>query len=159
MFGKSIKQHAPSALEGALTRKAENASGWCQKINTQQTALSQTCLCGAKKKKPLSQRTHKCNECGFTAPRDYLSAYLAIFCHETKLQKSSKWEVDLISARRLLQGEWYFTSDDARLAELSQNSETRGYAKGSGYSDPAEELVRKLSAIGESFLKKEEPAS
>jgi len=157
MFGKSIKQHAPSALEGELTRKAIYARGWCQKINTRQTALSQTCLCGAKKKKLLSQRTHDCETCGLKAPRDYVSAYLAIFCHETKLRKGSKWEVDLDKARKLLQGEWYFTSGAAGLG-ASQNFKTKGLARGSGGTAPAEKLVRNLLADDESFYQEEESA-
>jgi transposase len=157
MFGKSIKQHAPSALEGELTRKASYARGWCHKINTRQTALSQTCLCGVKKKKTLSQRIHDCDRCGFKAPRDYVSAYLAIFCHETKMRKGSKWTVDLGQARKLLQGEWYFTPGDARH-DACQNFKTKGLADGSGGIAPAEKLVRNLLADDENFLMEEESA-
>jgi len=43
------------------------------------TALSQTCLCGRKDKKALSQRTHHCPTCGLVVQRDLLSAYLGMF--------------------------------------------------------------------------------
>jgi len=45
--------------------------------NPPTTALSQTCLCGAKKKKPLSQRVHRCG-CGIREDRDLFSAYLGL---------------------------------------------------------------------------------
>ena len=62
-FGKSIQHHAPSAFEGILTRKAETLGGGTLLINTFQTALSQSCLCGNRKKKSLSERTHTCDAC------------------------------------------------------------------------------------------------
>lgn len=94
-FGKSIAKHGPSALEGTLTRKAENARGSVTRVNTYQTALSSTCLCGARCKKTLSQRFHACTVCGLgTAaplPRDTFSAYLAIFTEsETVSRKKGK---------------------------------------------------------------------
>ncbi|MBI4747966.1 MAG: transposase, partial [Acidobacteria bacterium] len=94
-FGTSIQHHAPSALEGILTRKAETLGGGTRLINTFQTALSQTCLCGNRKKKTLSERTHRCTECGFTAPRDEFSAYLALHTSWT----DGKWVVNLDEAR------------------------------------------------------------
>lgn len=94
-FGKSIAKHGPSALEGTLTRKAGNARGSVTRVNTYQTALSSTCLCGARCKKTLSQRFHACSVCGLgtTAPlpRDTFSAYLAIFTEsETVSRKKGK---------------------------------------------------------------------
>jgi transposase len=94
-FGRSINHHAPSALEGILTRKAEALGGGTLLINTFQTALSQTCLCGNRKKKSLSERTHACDACGFTAPRDQFSAYLALHTSWT----DGKWLVNLDEAR------------------------------------------------------------
>jgi putative transposase len=46
-------------------------------INTRTTALSQTCICGHRERKPLSQRQHRCPGCGFICQRDVLSAFLA----------------------------------------------------------------------------------
>ena len=94
-FGRSISHHAPSAFEGSLTRKAEALGGGTLLINTFQTALSQTCLCGNRKKKSLSERTHTCDVCGFTAPRDEFSASLALHTSWT----DGKWLVNLDEAR------------------------------------------------------------
>jgi hypothetical protein len=61
-----------------IRRKAESASGeHLYEYNTNSTALSQTCLCGDRKKKPLSQRVHQCG-CGITEHRDLFSAYLGL---------------------------------------------------------------------------------
>ena len=107
IFGRSIGHHAPSALEGELTRKAEYARGRCEKINTYQTALSQMCLCGAKNKKPLSERHHQCS-CGVTAHRDQFAAYLAIFCHKEIDQfGKERWALNLPDARRMFRGHGY----------------------------------------------------
>jgi hypothetical protein len=41
-------------------------------------ALSQLCICGHRSKKPLSQRIHQCDHCGFgPVDRDLMSAFLA----------------------------------------------------------------------------------
>jgi putative transposase len=39
---------------------------------------SQTCLCGAKVWKELSERVHTCTACGLIAPRDVVSAQLIL---------------------------------------------------------------------------------
>ena len=67
-----------------LKRKAENAGGKVEEINTWKTALSQTCHCGQKEKKPLKQRWHTCS-CGVKAQRDLYSAYLACFVRNNTL--------------------------------------------------------------------------
>ena len=67
-----------------LKRKAENAGGKVTEINTWKTALSQTCHCGAREKKPLKQRWHRC-DCGVQAQRDLYSAYLASFVENNQL--------------------------------------------------------------------------
>ena len=83
-FGRSVAVRAPGMFAGQLTRKAANAGGRVEEINTRKTKLSQTCICGAVKKKPLSQRHHVC-ECGVEAQRDLFSAYLAFHCHNDTL--------------------------------------------------------------------------
>jgi transposase len=100
LYGKSILNQAPSAFEGILTRKAETLGGGTNKINTYQTALSQHCICGEQEKKALSERTHRCKKCGFMAPRDELSAYLALY---TSLIKG-EWKTDFESASSNIQG-------------------------------------------------------
>ena len=77
MFGKSIGFKSPSSFQSELKRKAENAGGTVLMFSTHKTALSQTCLCGNKQKKSLSQRVHHCSICGLKMQRDILSAYLS----------------------------------------------------------------------------------
>jgi hypothetical protein len=65
-------------LVEAMRRKAESAGGQrLYEFNPKTTALSQTCLCGDRKKKPLSQRVHRCG-CGIKEHRDLFSAYLGL---------------------------------------------------------------------------------
>ncbi|MEM9737896.1 MAG: zinc ribbon domain-containing protein, partial [Bacteroidota bacterium] len=78
LYGKSVGLRAPGMLIERLKRKAENAGGRVEEINTWSTKLSQTCHCGAVKKKSRSQRWHQCT-CGVEAQRDLYSAYLACF--------------------------------------------------------------------------------
>ncbi len=76
-WGKSIGFKSPSSFQSELKRKAENAGGTVLMFSTRKTALSQTCLCGNKQKKSLSQRVHHCSACGLKMQRDILSAYLS----------------------------------------------------------------------------------
>lgn len=83
-FSRSVRDRAPGLLVEILRRKAESAGvAGLYEFNTFTTALSQTCLCGEKKKKSLSQRVHRC-ECGITEDRDLFSAYLGQFVSETE---------------------------------------------------------------------------
>ncbi|MBC1240709.1 RNA-guided endonuclease TnpB family protein [Nostoc sp. 2RC] len=76
-YGKSIGFKSPASFQSELIRKAESAGGTVLMFSTRKTALSQTCLCGNKQKKSLSQRVHNCSKCGLTMQRDILSAYLS----------------------------------------------------------------------------------
>ena len=77
-FRKSVAKRAPGLFVSLLRRKAENADGEVVEFPTRSTKLSQTCLCGRVRKKPLSLRQHDC-ECGVHAQRDLFSAFLARF--------------------------------------------------------------------------------
>jgi putative transposase len=80
-FPRSVRDRAPGLLVEVMRRKAESAGGArLFEFNTTTTALSQTCLCGNRKKKPLSQRVHRCG-CGITEDRDLFSAYLGLHVH------------------------------------------------------------------------------
>jgi putative transposase len=94
VYGKSVGNQAPSAFESIVTRKAETLGGGVEKINTYQTALSQHCICGDKQKKSLGERMHNCSKCGFRAPRDELSAYLALHTTFT----DGEWRTDFKEA-------------------------------------------------------------
>ncbi|MBI4854357.1 MAG: hypothetical protein HY819_21370, partial [Acidobacteria bacterium] len=58
------------------------------------------CICAEREKKSLSQRTHICKKCGFVAPRDELSAYLAL---HTSLV-NGEWKTDFQKAFSGIQG-------------------------------------------------------
>jgi hypothetical protein len=72
---------APTSAAGpaALSREAVRAGGTLTPIDTPTTALSQHCVCGARAKKPLSQRLHTCG-CAYLGGqpvhRDVMSAFL-----------------------------------------------------------------------------------
>jgi putative transposase len=71
-----VRDRAPGLLVETIRRKADSAGGDnLYEYNPNTTALSQTCLCGNREKKPLSQRVYRC-ECGITEHRDLFSAYL-----------------------------------------------------------------------------------
>jgi putative transposase len=74
-FGLSVARRAPGTFMTMLTRKAASAGGKVIDVNTWSTALSQTCVCGAQERKPLSQRVHVCR-CGVVADRDVLAGFL-----------------------------------------------------------------------------------
>lgn len=78
-FPRSVRDRAPGLLVKMLRRKAESAGGGhhLYEYSPHTTALSQTCLCGKRVKKTLSQRVHHC-ECGIREDRDLFSAYLGL---------------------------------------------------------------------------------
>jgi putative transposase len=77
-FPRSVRDRAPGMLVETIRRKAESAGGErLYEFSPHTTALSQTCLCGDRKKKPLSQRVHRCG-CGIAEDRDLFSAYLGL---------------------------------------------------------------------------------
>jgi hypothetical protein len=95
LYGKSIGLNAPSNLQDMLTRKAVNARGRVERINTFETKLSQTCLCGNQVKKPLFQRIHQCRLCGLGVDgppisRDLFSAFSGVFTENTEKKQGKK---------------------------------------------------------------------
>ena len=77
-FARSVRDRAPGMLVEMIRRKAESAGGeGLYEYSPKTTALSQTCLCGDRKKKPLSRRVHRCG-CGIREHRDLFSAYLGL---------------------------------------------------------------------------------
>ena len=96
-FPRSVRDRAPGLLVEMMRRKAESAGGQqLYEYNPRTTALSQTCLCGNRKKKPLSERVHRC-ECGITEDRDLFSAYLGL---HVRTQVDGVDRLDLPSARQ-----------------------------------------------------------
>lgn len=95
-FPRSVRDRAPGLLVEMLRRKAESAGGQLYEYNPRTTALSQTCLCGNRKKKPLSQRVHRCG-CGMKEDRDLFSAYLGL---HIRTQADGVDRLDLPSAQQ-----------------------------------------------------------
>jgi putative transposase len=92
-FGRSVAVRAPGMFLDLLTRKAENAGGSSEHLNTRSTKLSQTCLCGKVEKKPLKVRHQVCS-CGAKGQRDLFSAHLARQCTNQSLdirQAKTAW--------------------------------------------------------------------
>jgi len=80
-FPRSGRDGAPGLFVQMMRRKAESAGGdRLYEHNPKTTALSQTCLCGDREKKPLAQRVHRCG-CGIEGDRDLFSAYLGLHVH------------------------------------------------------------------------------
>jgi len=84
-FGRSISVRAPKLFLTLLTRKAESAGGQVVEFNTRTTALSQTCVCGRRIPKRLSERVHRCI-CGVVMQRDLFSGFLARYVEDDALQ-------------------------------------------------------------------------
>ena len=93
LHGKSVGLRAPGMFVEILRRKAENAGGQVEDIDTKKTKLSQVCHCGEETKKLLKERWHIC-KCGVVCQRDLYSAYLASFVEKNKLmidQAKESW--------------------------------------------------------------------
>ena len=84
LFGSSVGLRAPGMFVEKLRRKAENAGGKVEDINTYRTKLSQACHCGRYEKKGLNARWKVC-PCGVEEQRDLFSAYLACFVEKDTL--------------------------------------------------------------------------
>jgi len=84
-FGRSVGFRAPGTFVQSLRRKAGHAGAQVDEFDPRTTCLSQVCVCGAKVKKPLSQRTHVCR-CGVgPVQRDLFSAWLACYVESDRL--------------------------------------------------------------------------
>jgi hypothetical protein len=76
-YGRSVGDFAPSYFMKDIFSKAESAGN--ENVEIPLTAApSQLCVCGARKKKKLSERLHSCH-CGCLSQRDVLSAYLGTY--------------------------------------------------------------------------------
>jgi len=90
-FGKSVGLRAPGMFVSIIRRKAESAGGVVEEFSTYTTCLSQSCHCGLRKKKKLSERWHNC-DCGVSAQRDLYSAHLACHVHNNHLDTNQALE-------------------------------------------------------------------
>jgi putative transposase len=76
-YGRSVNRCAPGRLVARVSRLAASAGGAIVAISPRRAKLSQTCACGRVAPKRLSQRWHVCPDCGASAQRDPMSAFLA----------------------------------------------------------------------------------
>jgi putative transposase len=79
IYGKSVGKRAPGMFISLVKQKFAMTGGTVTDIDPYKACLSQICPeCGTRKKKKLSERVHKCLNCGYTLDRDLTSAALAI---------------------------------------------------------------------------------
>ncbi|MDQ1000542.1 putative transposase [Neobacillus niacini] len=102
IFGKSISRKAPSMFLKMLKRKVTSQGGTFREFPTYSTKLSQTCHCGAIKKKRLKDRWHTC-DCGVHAQRDLYSAFLARYVSKSDHVNIQKAEKDWFQISRVLE--------------------------------------------------------
>ena len=76
MLAKSVNDAGWGGFLSMLAYKAENAGRKLFAVDPRGT--SQTCTCGAKAPKRLSDREHVCTACGLIAPRDHVSAQVIL---------------------------------------------------------------------------------
>ena len=127
LFGKSIGYKAPGYFQSELVRKAESAGGQVLLFSTQKTALSQTCLCECKQKKPLSQRVHSCSKCGIRMQRDLFSGFLSRYVDP--LTESLSFEQALngwLGLEQVLQAAWQSGSKQPARVEASLKPPSNG---------------------------------
>ena len=75
-IAKRMGLTAPGALVVQLAWELAVVGGELVKLPTRRLAASQRCVCGARRKKLLSERTHRCADCGLVCDRDLLSGLL-----------------------------------------------------------------------------------
>ncbi len=130
LFGRSVLKRSPATFIGKLCYKAENAGGIVEQFSTYKTALSQTCVCGQKHKKPLKQRWHHCSNCGATAQRDLFSANLARYVDKNSLdiiQAQKAWTgVDVLLSEAMSELNETANSQSKKLASFGLNQRQSG---------------------------------
>lgn len=78
-LNREILDTAPARLMQLLRYKVMETGGIWAEAPTRKLKPSQTCPdCGHVRKKALSERTHRCEACGCTAPRDFASAQVVL---------------------------------------------------------------------------------
>jgi putative transposase len=101
LWSKSVARRGPGAQLARIERAAKRAGGSYIKVDSR-LALSQTCVCGARVNKPLSQRRHICKACGLDVDRDLFSSFLM---RHVVIEPDGTQHLDLDAARRELLGD------------------------------------------------------
>ena len=94
MLAKSVHDVSWASFFSKLAYKAESAGRTLRAVNPRGT--SQTCTCGTKVCKELSDREHLCTACGLTAPRDVVSAQVIL--QRARMSPSNRNVADLIAS-------------------------------------------------------------
>jgi putative transposase len=94
MLAKSVHDVSWASFFSKLAYKAESAGRTLRAVNPRGT--SQTCTCGTKVWKELSDREHLCTACGLTAPRDVVSAQVIL--QRARMSPSNRNVADLIAS-------------------------------------------------------------
>jgi putative transposase len=78
-LNREILDTAPALLMQLRRYKVTDTGGMWAEAPTRKLKPSQTCPeCGHVRKKSLSERTHRCESCGHTEPRDMASARVVL---------------------------------------------------------------------------------
>lgn len=80
-LNRSILDVGMATIKQMLSYKVEETGGYGRlvEVPTRKVKPSQTCpACGHQHKKLLSERTHVCEQCGYTAPRDVAAAQVML---------------------------------------------------------------------------------
>jgi putative transposase len=86
-LNKSILDVGMGMIKDALKAKLSDIDGLFVEVPTMKVRPSQTCpKCGYQEKKTLDQRTHVCNNCGYTQQRDIASAEVMLLWYSNNLQ-------------------------------------------------------------------------
>ncbi|MEI2578659.1 RNA-guided endonuclease InsQ/TnpB family protein, partial [Scytonema sp. PRP1] len=86
-LNKSILDVGMGMIKESLKAKLSDIGGLFVEVPTRKVKPSQTCpKCGHQEKKSLAQRTHVCNNCGYTQQRDIASAEVMLLWHFNNLQ-------------------------------------------------------------------------
>ncbi|MGW2695616.1 zinc ribbon domain-containing protein [Streptomyces sp. NPDC001296] len=99
LWGKALQTTTPGRLITALARACEKTGGRMLRASTFTTKLSQTCFCGEKVTKTLTDRTHTCTVCGLVGDRDMVSAALAAHVRLTSPDDPSTARLDTVQTR------------------------------------------------------------
>jgi hypothetical protein len=118
-YGKSVGSFAPSQFIKTVYFKAERAGSETTKLPLK---LVPVCVCGAKRRKELSQRVHEC-ACGCRAQRDVLSAYLGLHCNPNP----GEWESAAVRENHEADTQ-LLTASHRRYEEQTASRQGFGYA-------------------------------
>lgn len=105
-WGRRLAASTPGLLVAAIDREARAIAavaagqGGVIRIPTRTTALSQHCPCGARVRKSLADRVHRCPTCSIEGDRDAVSAVLGAFVVLERPAEPTSARVDYAAAGR-----------------------------------------------------------